>query len=206
VKRLSKKWNTTNLIVTGSLSILSVLLLMIGSTIAVVTGVPLAGGFINVLIHPIMTVLVLLIIDNFGSGILYQSIIGLFSIFLPMAGTPGLILKLPLYLIAGILNDGIYISLKNKKRMSSMIVGGVNQLYFLFGIVFMGKLVNMPGIEKTIDLFLNPLMVVATLLAGTIGGYIGYFIYNKIKNTTVVKRIQGNNDQKYLHSEKIDSS
>ncbi|MBT3463427.1 hypothetical protein HOD20_08720 [archaeon] len=64
-------------------------------------------------------------------------------------------------------------------------------IYIGFCLAEIGRLMKLPGFEHVINAFYSPLMLVAFVM-GSAGGYLGYKIFNKIKDTSIVKRIQKN--------------
>jgi len=64
-------------------------------------------------------------------------------------------------------------------------------LYAGWSIVLLGRLFGMPGVDQASKLLLSPVLVFTGLAVGSLGSYIGYLIYQKIKNTSTIRRIQG---------------
>jgi len=62
-------------------------------------------------------------------------------------------------------------------------------LYLGVAIIEVGRLFDIPGIQQTTKLF-YPFLLIPAVLIGATGGYLGYLIYQKIKGTSVVRRIQ----------------
>lgn len=185
-----RKWNTTKLIAVGSLGVLSIVLQLVGASITAITGIPLASGLINVLVAPIMIIICLLVVDQFGAATIMYIIIGILSLPLPLGGISGFLPKIPIAIIEGFIADILYLFLKQKKKVTPLIIGGLTMLYAGVSTVEIGKLLNVPGIEKTANFFYSPLGIGGALIGGAIGGYLGYTIYKKIENAAVLKRIQ----------------
>jgi len=49
----------------------------------------------------------------------------------------------------------------------------------------------MPGVEKFAQLLTSIPILSVMVVSSALGGLVGYFIFVKVKNTAVVKRIQG---------------
>ena len=186
------RWTTTKLIAVGGLAVFAVFLDAPGMLIQSVFGFPLIGGVWTSISAAVSLTITLLIINRFGAGTIFGLILGFLELPFPIGGTPGFIGKIPLYLLSGIIADILYLFLRRNKKLGVLVIGGENNLYFLFSVMLVGKLLNIPGVDKTINLYLSMpiLYTLAALLLGAIGGYLGYFIYTKIKDTSVVKRIQ----------------
>jgi len=83
----------------------------------------------------------------------------------------------------------------NSFASTRVIAPGPLLFYFASILVLATKLVEISGMEIQTKLLFHPITIFGSLVVGGIGCYLGYSIYNKIKNTAVVKRIKGNNDQ-----------
>lgn len=186
---MKKGWTTTKLIATGSLAVLDLILSLLGVSIVVVTGIPLSG-VINAIVGPTMIVLTCLVINKFGAATIMLSIGSVLSISLPVLGAAGFWPKIVVSFVGGLISDVVYLVMKRNKLVTSIGVGAVSEIYFPSAVIAAGRIFNMPGVEAAMN-FLSPLVLVGAVIGGTIGGYLGYLIYQKIKNTAVVKRIQG---------------
>jgi hypothetical protein len=187
---MKKDWTTTKLIAAGSLAVLTVVFQLFGAGITAVTGIPLAGGIINGFLSPATRMICLFAVDQFGAATIMGAILGLLNLPLPISGTPGFLPKVPIVIIGGVIADALYQALKRNKLIASLINGALVNVYGMLAFVKVGRLFNMPGVEQTAKLAYSPIAIVAILLMGAIGGYLGYVIYQKIKDTALVKRIQ----------------
>jgi len=188
---MKKGWTTTKLASIGGLAVLDVVLRLMGAGIQAVTGFVGAGGIINSFLTPIMAMICLFVIDQFGAATVMFTVLGILELPFPLTGTPGFFPKVFVLTIAGIIADTMYFFLKRDKKVSSLIIGSVLTLYLAFAIVGVGRLFKLPGIGWTAKMFHSPFVLLLSVLIGALGGYFGYIIYGKIKNTSVVKRIQG---------------
>ena len=59
-----------------------------------------------------------------------------------------------------------------------------------FIFVTLGRILGVPGVDKTAYFISSPLFILAFVAVGVIDAIIGLKLYNKIKNTSIVKRIQ----------------
>ena len=58
-----------------------------------------------------------------------------------------------------------------------------------FATVEVGRLFDMPGIEEAAKLFYSPLIIAGIIIPG-LAGLMGLYVYTRIKNISVVSRIQ----------------
>lgn len=188
---MKTKWNVTKLIAIGSLAVLDVVLALFGAGINAVTGIPLMGGVLNNLVENGITVLCCLIMDQFGAATILKFVLGILQIPLPIAGTPGFVPKVLILVIGGLIADVLYLALKRNRVIASLIIGGLPQIYYIFAVVQLGRLFGMPGVEETARIILSPLLVVGATVEGAIGGYLGWLIYCRIKDTAMVVRVRG---------------
>lgn len=188
---MKKGWTTTKLIAIGGLAVVAIIANFPGMILQSIFGIPLISGFSAVFVAEIMTVICLLTINRFGAASFYRLIIGILQLPLPIAGSPGFIGKIPISIGVGFLADILFHFMKGNKKLAAIIIGGIDEVYWVFALILVGRLLGMPGIEKSAKIFLNPLMILGAFLGGSIGGYLGYIIYQKIKDTSVVERIKG---------------
>jgi len=184
-------WNTPKLITAGSLGVLYVVLALFGAGLQAVLGFPLASGIINIFTSAAILAFCCLLLNQFWSATIMMFVYGVIALPLPVMGTPGFLPKILIGISVGIVVDGIYIFLKPKEKIASLVIGAVSQVVMAIEILGLGMLFSIPGIEKALEIFLTPLVIIATIICGAIGGYIGYFIFNKLRNTAVVLKIQG---------------
>lgn len=187
---MKKNWTITKLIAIVSLGTLYLVVSLLGAGIVAVTAIPLAGGIINVFITPIMTMVCLFTADQFGAATVMFIVYSVLALPFPLAGSPGFLGKIPIFIVGGIMTDLLYLLLKRKARITSFVIGGVGELYFGMAVVGVGHLFNIPGVDQAAKLFYSPPGIAFALVGGAIGGYLGWLIYSKIKNTSVIKRIQ----------------
>ncbi|MBT4351717.1 hypothetical protein HOD20_04255 [archaeon] len=187
---MKQKLNLTKFIVIGSMAVLIVAFSLIGLSINAITGGPYFGGFLNSFGLISIGVVCVLIINRFGSGTMMYSILSILAIPLPLLGPSGLILKVPMIMLSGVIADLIYLIFKSNKLLFSLFVGGPILYFYSYMLAQFSIMLDIPGFDLTIKLLSTPLGIVLNLLFGAIFGYVGYLIYNKIKNTSIVKRIQ----------------
>ena len=186
-----KKWNLTKLIATGSLTVFRAIITAVFYTAIIISTGSAFGGLTFVFIGPFFAVLTALIIDQFGSVLLYQILF--FITQLPVPSLWPKLYNLAFLPLNGLVMDILYIRIGSKKIFS--MLGGfiftfitsleMVLLMFTFGAHFMN---TMPSfIYEPSWLFMLTLLF---SLLGLISGYIAYIVYIKIKNTSIVRRIQ----------------
>lgn len=186
---MGRNWTTTKLIVAGSLGVLSLVLQLFGAAIAAVTGIPLTSGFIGGLIGPALIVICLLVIDKFWAATIMYFVLGTLALPFHISGIPGFLPKVPILIVEGLISDSLYFYLKRNKLVLALVVGAMSQLYVAVAVVEVGQLFNIPGVEITAKILYSPLLIPGLFFSAA-GGYLGYFIFQKIKNTAVVRRIR----------------
>lgn len=184
------QWNIYKLITAGSLGVLLLVLALAGSTVTAVTGVPGAGGIINIFISGAMFAFCCLLLKQFGSATLMGVIYGICAIPLPLLGTPGFLPKIVIGTLAGLIADCLYALLKRHERIAAPVIGAFSQIFIGLSILGLGLLFSLPGIEKFLKI-LSPIALVSSLLFGAAAGYVGYLIFSRLRETAVVRKIQG---------------
>lgn len=159
----------------------------IGAGIIAVTGIPGASGFITGITNLIFITIVALTLRKFGAVSLLYLIYGIIALPTHMAGgPPGFIWKIPvLVLIALLFEITIYIAKFRKigfiLGLPVFVVGGM--------MLYLGTyyLLGMPEFDKMYSAALA-LAVIFTVL-GYIGMWLGFILYNRLKNKRIIKQI-----------------
>jgi len=187
---MNKGWTTTKLIAIGGLAALNTVCGLMASTITLATGIMMASGVLTSFIGPILLVLTTLLVDKRGSSFIFLAIAGFLEIPLALSGPPGFLPKALIFVCWGILAEIIYASFKKySQKVAVMVLGGVEDVFLTLAVITVGTWLGIPGVE-TIKKFISPPVLVALFLVGCLSGYLGYLIYQKIKDTTVARRIQ----------------
>lgn len=189
---MKKEWNSTALIAVASLAALDILIGLISSIITTTTGITMASGIITSISEPLLLMVVLLVVDRRGSALLFMSVVAIIAIPLNYSGPPGFIAKVPIIIVLGFISDYLFIFLKRISIwLTAIIIGGFLCNWYAFAVAYIGRLLEVPGIDN----FLNtmPILYLVILLGimGGLGGILGVIIYHRIKNTAVVQRIHG---------------
>ena len=108
-----------------------------------------------------------------------------------ISGTPGFLPKIPIMIVGGLFVDLLYLLLKRNKLIASLIIGGLRTLYVGVTVIEVGRFFNIPGIDLSSKFLYSPIGIASAFILGSLGGSLGYLIYKKIENTSVLKKIQG---------------
>jgi len=193
---MKKGWTTTKLITAGSIGILIFIFSLPGGVLNVVTGIPGAGGFINIVAQTSLTSLAILLLRQIGTASIVWLVFTIIALPFPLIGPPGLLLKVLIGLFIGIVSDGAFVLTRKSEKLMALMIGGFNQVanFFAFLLMATSGIKWLGGVEKMLkSWFVFPkiiLLFVPTFIIGMGLGYLGWFIYLKIKDTAVVKRIQ----------------
>jgi hypothetical protein len=181
---MKNKWSTTKLIAVGSLAALNVSIQIIASLIT------LTSGIITCFSGPILVGLSLLLINKTGSAFIFLVMTGILDVPLSIAGPPGFLPKVLVYISLGLIIELVYFCLKkNSKKLAVILVGGIENVFITLSVIALANIFHVPG-TNTISKFMSLPMTIALFIVGSLSGYFAYLIYQKIKNTAIVKRIQ----------------
>lgn len=180
-------WTTTQLIAAGALGVLTIILTLPGFLISYVSQIPGSSIPFSGLVASMMTVVILFLFKKFGAATIAMFIYGVLSLPLPI-GPPGFLPKVLIFIITGLLLDSLYLIFKKESKINAIILGGASMVFsglawIAMYIIFLPQLANV---------YIPILYIVFPLGAtiGAFGGLIGRFIYVKISQTAVVRRIQ----------------
>lgn len=193
---MKKGWTTTKLIAVGSIAALQfVITLPIKGTFVGSGNNPL-GAIFYLVTGPIFSVVTLLLIQQFGCLTIKSFLETLIGLPFPH------VYPFPFFLflgpITGFILDSLFYLVKTRKQLSSFIIGGTDSfieafwLYLIFITVGYAHAEKLPSlILESIKIIPQLIFIFAILIAiGSASGYLGYLIYQRIKNTAIVKRIQ----------------
>lgn len=161
--------------------------LLVGSGIIAATGIVGASGFVTGLTNLIFITFTALVLKRFWSLTLLYLIYGILAIPTPMAGgPPGFFWKIiPLIITAFIFEVVVYF-FHYKKRgfviaLPAFVILGISAYILTYWAL------GMPELEKVIAVW--PIMIIAFVPLGYLGIWLGFVIYNRIKNKRVIYQI-----------------
>ena len=186
----ASNWSVTRLVASATLGVLLLVLSLGGATISAVTGIPISSGIVNVFVSGAMFAFCTVLIRQFGSATLMGTIYSILAIPLPLFGSPGFAPKVLVGIIVGLIADTISLILRSSPRISSLFVGAATQVSIVLIVAGLGVALGMPGIDKMLDMFFKPLPLTGVLIAGGLAGILGFWVYSRIENRSVVIRIQ----------------
>ena len=150
------------------------------------------AGISSLAIGAFFSALVVLLLEQFGAATLYQAMYQIIALPLPVIFPK--ILNLVSAPVLGAGTDTLSRLLKKRRRLFSVVGGAFNSLFWSVNGIVLYFTIGLPGTEHVPKALLTPLglgiMVVVLSLLGGISGYLAFVIYSRIKNTTVVRRIQ----------------
>jgi len=186
------KWSTTKLLTAGSLAVIYLVLTLPGAAIQAATGIPQITGLTNVFVCGLMFALCCLIIRKFWAATIMGLIYGILALPFPLLVSPGFAPKIAIGAGIGLAADSLFYLLRKRNLLASIIIslGSCWTLAALMiGFVLLFGIFS-SYVQKITELFFNPLGLVFLNGFGILPGLAAYLIYKKLKNTTIVKRIQ----------------
>lgn len=187
------KWTTTTFVVIGALAALNLVLHLPGAIAAAVTGIYIASDIANTLVIGVAWALVALIMKRVGAVTLWAIISGILFVPFPLAGPPGLILKVIYMGMWGVATDIVYFIFRRSERLTAVAIGilqvgpGAALVVIFWGLLGQEQLAT--EVTQNIAPFVIPIIIVGTIV-GALLGLLAHFIYSKIENTAVIRRIQ----------------
>ena len=190
---MKKGWTITKLVTVGSIGALRVLVWLPFVVISGASANPISMIF-SFFFYSFISILSMLIVRQLGTLTL-QTFVE-YTLELPL---PNMIFKPLVYALAfirSLIVDFIFQKL-NKNRISTSIICGVMNSFLLYILTYISYMImNIPGASQIPSSLLTPViasvLIGVVMLLGGLGGYLGWLTYQKIKNTSVVIRIQGN--------------
>jgi hypothetical protein len=148
----------------------------------------LPGGgelLLTAFFFPLLIVVGVFLIRKIGTVIIIGLVFTTLTLPTPLLTLPGFS-KYPLILIPAIIGEVVLILLSKYEKIASVASGiAVNiavNIVFLYLFILLG-LPNVGAVKATFAFF-----IIYSILAGGIGGFIGYKIYQRIKDKPFIKR------------------
>jgi hypothetical protein len=189
---MKKGWTTTKLIAIGGLAVLRFLVKIIIYTPALMTTGSIFTTILPLLYAPFFNVLVALVINKFGAVTIFSVVCAVIELPLPVVYPKAI--NLVARIIIGLSIDCLFYFFRNRKKLF-VFLGGffTNFIELLVGISLIFS-IGLLGIQNLPKGLLTPMGIISgTLFISVLGGFLGYIAlasYERLKNTTVIKRIQ----------------
>lgn len=167
-------------------ALLFVINFVVGEGIIVATGIPGSSGFVTGLTNLAVLTLIGLIFRRLGAITLLYLIYGFLAIPTHMAGgPPGAIWKIiPLIITAFVFDLPTWLF---KYRKVGFIVG--LPAFVIIGLVVYIGAYRLMGIPLDEFIHVLPWLIVAFTLLGYIGVWLGFVLYNRLKNKRMIRQI-----------------
>lgn len=183
-------WTKTQLLTIALLAVVTMMFLLLGAGINFITGISQPQAIIKHIIMGLMFPFIPLLIRKYGSVTLYALITALLILPIPLLEPPGFLPKFILGVTYGIIAEIIYLILHRYERLAAMAIGAVMvTLWVPLEIVsltmFEGSLLVL-----VIKPYLSFEYILVALVVGSVLGFMSWLIYNKIRSTPLVIRIQ----------------
>lgn len=160
----------------------------LGSWIIAITGIPGTSALINTLLNLFILTISLLVLRKFGTATIIYGLYGLIALPTALAGGgPGFWPKVPLSIISGLLFEIPVILTGFKKRGFAVGLILLALGYLLYVPVY--YLMGVPELQQIKKILIPG--IIAVIVLGAIGIWLGFLVYNKIKNKSLVKQISG---------------
>lgn len=168
-------------------ALLFVINFAIGAGIIAVTGIPGGSALVTGITNLIVVTFVALAIKKFGTiGLLYL-VYGILALPTDMAGgPPGFVWKIPL-LAGSALVFELFLRFTNYRKLG-FIVGLPIFTLFGFAVYLLAYwLLGMPEFDKLLKAL--PVIFVMFTILGYIGIWLGFVIYNRLKEKRIIRQI-----------------
>lgn len=183
-------WTVTKLVGVSTLGVLYLLFSLVGATLPALTGIPMSSGIVNFVVSAAMYVFGVLVVDKFGTGMLMGIIFATLALPLPLYGAPGFVPKLLIGVATGLAADLSYLLFHKRPLLAAYAIGASTQITITLLVAGLGVVFAMPGIEKMISFFVTPLTLGLIVVLGGAAGLLGYWLFRKLKDRTIVRRIR----------------
>ncbi|MFA6376311.1 MAG: hypothetical protein WCX69_02810 [Candidatus Paceibacterota bacterium] len=184
------KWKVSTFVAIAALAAFYVVISLPGGMVAGATGMAMMAAVVNIVIIGIMYALVPLVMRRFGAATLWAFLFSVIMLPLPIGGPAGLIIKIPYLTFWGFLADVTYQLFKKSDKVAAIMISVIQLGPGVYVSVWLWMLLGSPALAAETAKMGGPAVAVILSVIGAALGWVAYFIYGKLKNTAVVKRIQ----------------
>jgi len=181
---MRKGWTTTKLIATGALGVLWAVFSFPLLSIGLITH--LFSGSISGFMLP----LTVLVVRQFGAATIAAFVFSLLTTPLSTLGPVFLLPRLILDTSAGLLVDLLYLYFRRNDKIAALLIGFFTTAVWPFIMAIILIQMGLESVERSLRFIFTSPLILTFLFGGLVEGFIAYLIYQRIKNTAVVKRIQ----------------
>ena len=184
-------FSPVQLAVVAAMAVLMFLIfLATGNLIVEATGIPVSGGFAMFFLFTLVAVFTRLVLNRFGSATLMALVFGILGLSAPLLGPPGFFPKLIIIVVIGLMFD-ISFAILGKWEKTASVIAGLLHCYLGLGTIILIFELFLPPVALAAFLTLVPYFLAIIWIEGILGGLIGWWIYNRLRNRAVIQRIQG---------------
>ena len=159
----------------------------IGAGIIAVTGIPGGSGLVTGISNLLVITFVALLIRRFGAIALLYFVYGILALPTDMAGgPPGFVWKIPLLVLASLFFE-LCVFLAKHKKIGFILGLPAFTLVGLVTYLFTYWVLGMPELNKALTFF--PVILVALLVLGYVGMWLGFVLYARLKNKRLIQQI-----------------
>jgi len=182
-----KKFSTKDLVFLALMgSAWFVLDFLIGQWINALTGIFLAGAFLGSIVAGFFVVIMIKIRPKFGTFTIALLIFGLLAFPTGSSGPAGFWPKILINALTGFLGDLFILAMKYK-NWAVFVAFYLLSAGLLYGLTGAMVLMGIPEAGKTLALL--HFVVLGYWIIGSIGLWLGFRVYNRIKDKNIVKQL-----------------
>ena len=182
--------NQRKIFVSSGLGVLRLVFALLGGAIPGLLGIPGTSGVINILWAGGFLALPALITRTFGAATIAGTVYSILALPLPLSGPSGFLPKILIGFTTGLVADLIFKIAPDKEKIISISMGAVSQTVLGIEFALLGLALQIPAIDKYVELQFSFFGMTATILGGALSGFLGWVVYNAIKDSSLVKRAQ----------------
>ncbi len=183
------KWTTAQLIAAGAMGALLAMAALSEAVVNVITGIPAAGGVVGAFFEVTVFAAAVLLIPRFGAGAIVGGVGTALLLPLPVFGPPGFLPKVAIGFAAGFLYDLLFLFFRRFGKWGLALTISVIILLADAAFSIVLAFFNITALKMSSAAFV--IFNAVFIVEGVAGSLVAWHVVQKLKNTAVVKRIQG---------------